>query len=167
MNSYRVGDQCQVAYDRSTRQWLAVNGHVIARVPAGPDGKNQAVEAAIRDQYPALAAAVEKLLANEPENEALRRRAWRAAQMVANGDVEFVQDKPPSVAKVESQSKRNTAYWISRIAVNSSYQWRNTYYSLACTCADYRDGRAPVVKGHFLCKHVLALHLAHRLEKAS
>lgn len=163
MNSYRVGSECQVAYDRTSRQWLAVNGHVIARVPAGPDGKRAAIEAVIRFQFPALAAAVDRLMANEPENEDLRRRIWKAAQIVANDQVEMVADRPPTVAKVASQSQAETTYWIYGIAPGAGWHWKRTRHSLACTCPDYRDGQAPELSGHRLCKHILAACLARRV----
>ena len=146
-----------IKYDRTLPGWTAVNGQSRQRFTTGAKGEREAVQFALREAFPQVAAAVDHLCTPHPE---ATSRAWAAAELLVMGHVLNPDPTEPNeVARVRSQ--RPAA---------SSRQYRLLRQeggTLACDCPDFERGglalAGEVFVNQLLCKHLLAYWLACHL----
>lgn len=134
-------------YNRSGRQWEVTTGRdeqtnerKLEIFPAGDMGKRQAYRLAIFVKSPSAYALASKTAKDNP---ALESRAWRAAELVAEGMVKL--DVPGVLAQVEGSDEAG-AYNI--VIADGQF---------ACDCQDWTGFTAPPLsEGQRVCKHLLA-----------
>ena len=127
--------------------------------PAGDEGHQAALLAQLKNDDPEVYGAAFYLAYDLFRGvEPLQERIWKAARMVAAGDV-----RPPyqagemrhTVARVKSQSKSGPQLNYHYVVTRSPFG--NGRY--ACGCTDYELDAAPRVEGQKLCKHILAIKI--------
>lgn len=142
-----------VTYDRSQRVYeiFGRNGDTVVTVPAVKSkGKKAALQFAVLVENFELHQIVVGWVRDYP---ALASRAWRAAELVINGDV-----LPP----FESQ-------WVATVVSQSNpygdYNLRLVDGALHCECEDFLSFAAPMIGASMqpLCKHACAVLFSQQL----
>lgn len=136
-----------IKYNKSDRQWHALNGRHTAQFPAGDDGKHAAIEHAIKHTHTDLHTAITRMIEKRPF---LASRGWKAAQTVIAGHVANSEhwEAVALTGRVKSQSKN---FWYQIVKLQGG--------RLSCNCHDWLDGHAPSGPGGPLCKHIIAYRL--------
>ncbi len=141
-----------IQFNRDERAWEVVGGDKPQRFQTGAVGKLAAMRFAIREAFPDIAAAVDRLI---EKNGQAAGRAGAAAQLLINDHVL----EPGSV--VESSH-------LARVKSQRNGRLPLYYYigqqdgDLTCTCPDYEAGGV-VIGNQGLCKHALAFLLGRHL----
>lgn len=142
----------QVRYNQLWKQWEARNGQLLDAFPAGKEGEQAAIRAAIQHERPELAELAAKGAARWPE---LASRFWSAAALIINGRLHPSRHEYANeAARVQSSDGRE--WWIVQASPNS----------IVCSCPDHAHGRAPIgpARGNQhqqrYCKHILAWVMA-------
>lgn len=137
--------------NEQTGQWLVRSGDQTVEFEGSHTGWVQAHRLILALDYPQLVELVKRLITKH-DLPGLEERVWRAADIVASGQVTFQPaDRNNNVGCVRSQSG-NDVYTIQKRE------------RLLCLCEDYQSQRAPMLStGQRLCKHVLAFCLAYEL----
>ena len=142
-----------ITYDRSTRLYNVANPHtgeIVNQFP--PKARHEALIYLVALFEPELYGAVQRVIARNPQFE---RRAWKAAELVMNGQVEIL-DVP--VNNVMAKVAASDNYGRYNVTMESGY--------LACECEDYQSAAAPITDGGArYCKHLLAYRLALLFEE--
>ena len=148
---YRHADT-SVNYSPQHHSYQVIDGDddtILATFPAGPDGRTDAQRFALGHDHPAVALALGQFeQANRRNLDRLALRPLKAAQLVAAGAIS--PNGGPGRYYVASQRAPGTRY-----AVNPPY----------CSCPDWMHGKdgctgaAPIIAGHPLCKHLIAVRL--------
>jgi hypothetical protein len=123
-----------IRYDRSAKQWQAVNGTVTSHPT-----KKEALLKALANDHPRLAEVVTSLI--RLHGDAITARAIKAAQLITHNRV--------FDGMVRSQTQPDTYYKIRFDGAPRSYK---------CDCP---DGRLTDAHLGEVCKHTLAAHLAY------
>ncbi len=160
-----------VKYDRSSRQWQAVNGRVWSW-PAGAAGKRQAQLYALEADVPQVAEEIKAIIANiqaynpnSTQAEAVTRRAIRAGFILRDGKM-----LPPrafdahgsyvnELARIKSSSMAwddGTAIEYAITQVSNNMCW--------CECPDFQDDAPYLPSGQQACKHILTVLIADALD---
>jgi hypothetical protein len=137
--------------DEKSGRWLVCHDNKTVEFDGNHAGRVQANRFALAIDRPELVELVKRLIAKHNPL-GLEDRAWRAADIIASGQVTMQPaDCHNNVGRVRSQSG-NDVYTIQK---------RET---LLCLCEDYQSQRAPMLPNtQRLCKHVLAFCLAYEL----
>ena len=132
-------------YDRSEKSWTVTDREgQVHRFGSGGRAKQEAHRAAVAILRPTLHRMVTNTIERHPD---LASRAWKAAQIVLDGDIEIVHDGI-HVATVQSQSS------IAEYRVNA------VSGLLHCTCPDVGY---TLPAGHTMCKHSMAYVYARKI----
>lgn len=146
-----IGDLI-IQFNGQERAWEVIGGDKPQRFQTGPVGKQAAIKFAIREAYPDVAAAVDRLI---EKNGQAAGRAWAAAELLIEGHVlEPGSDAEGNhLARVKSQRNGRLPhhYYIGQQGSD-----------LTCTCPDYEAGGV-VIGNQGLCKHALAFLLGRHL----
>lgn len=149
--------QFSVSFNRERNTWT------VARTSAGPGDQSvaefgtgtiaywKAIRLAVEYQYPELADLVLRLR-DKWQDPDLSKRGWRAAQLLIADKVLTPAPGQEAIAVVGSQSGPQQY-------VIGGQERPGQPLVLTCTCPDFRENGAPVVAGHKLCKHVLAVRM--------
>ena len=137
--------------DEKSGKWLVRHDNQTGEFEGNHAGRVQANRFALSVDHPELVELVKRLIAKH-ELPGLEERAWRAADIVASGQVTMQPaDRNNNVGRVCSQSG-NDVYTIQKREM------------LLCLCEDYQSQQAPMLStGQRLCKHVLAFCLVYEL----
>jgi hypothetical protein len=146
-----IGD-LTLQFNGQERAWEVVGGDKPQRFQTGPIGKRAAIRFAIRQAYPDVAAAVDRLI---KKNAQAAGRAWAAAQMLIDGHVlaPASDTEANHLARVKSQQNGRLPH---------HYNIGQQGSDLTCTCPDYEAGGV-VIGNQGLCKHALAFLLGRHL----
>jgi hypothetical protein len=142
-----IGD-LTIQFNQEERAWEVVGGDKPQRFQTGSVGKQAAIKFAIREAFPDVAAAVDRLI---EKNAQAAGRGWAAAQLLIEGHVlESGSDTEANhLARVKSQRNGRLPH---------HYDIGQQDGSLTCTCPDYEAGGV-VIGNQGLCKHALAFLL--------
>ncbi|MCI0648019.1 MAG: hypothetical protein L0332_30780 [Chloroflexi bacterium] len=141
-----------IVHNRQSGLWEVQGCEPAVTFQSGPVGRSQALKFAIRQEYPEVAAAVERLVSKHPP---AAGRAWDAAYLLVAGHV--------LVPGVDASS-----HHVARVVSQADGRLPHHYYigdvgeSLTCTCQDYSRGGIDV-GAYAFCKHVLAYCLGQYL----
>jgi hypothetical protein len=129
-----------------------VGGAKPQRFQTGSIGKQAAIKYAIREAFPEVATAVDKLI---KKNNLAASRAWAAAQLLI-GD------------RVLEPGNDAEGHHLARVVSQQNGRLPPRYYigqhdgDLTCTCPDYEAGGV-VIGSQGFCKHCLAFLLGRQL----
>ena len=150
----------QAVYNRSkkTYQVIAPWGEIVTEFPSGPQGKQAAELEAIRQDNPkAYQAAAHLRFYTFNAYPMTHSRIWKAARIVANGDV----------YKAHPLSQYNTreAYHVKSQSEQRFYEVTRPDDFYTCTCPDFDEFHAPTIGGQKLCKHIFAVKIMKAAEQ--
>lgn len=141
-----------IHYNAQARAWQIQGLANTPSFPTGAIGRNKAIQHAIKQAFPEVAAAVERLVYKHGQAVS---RAWPAAHLLVAGHVLApAEDADPChLAAVVPQQGPATKAYYHIVAVDNR---------LTCSCRDFERGGV-VVRGHLCCKHILAFRLGQYL----
>lgn len=141
-----------IHYNAQARAWQIEGLADTPSFSTGAIGRNQAIQYAIKQAFPEVAAAVERLVYKHGR---AVNRAWPAAHLLVAGHVLAPVDAtdPYHLAAVLSQQGPTTKAPYHIVRVDNQ---------LTCSCRDFERGGV-VVRGHLCCKHILAFRLGQYL----
>jgi hypothetical protein len=139
-----------INHDRTTRHVeLIDNGRVIDERPT------------TTDNAPFILALLS--FQKRPEH-SIALRAWRAAELVESGHVEFLERIDHNIAIITSQDNARQ-YYIFELDPAEPGSHQHINHRLACTCEDYRRQNSPVINGQPMCKHIMAVSMQDHINK--
>jgi len=153
-----------VKYDRSARQWQAINGRTWAW-PAGPDGRREAELYALEHDCPEVAEQVKAVIANAKavkhltfDAEGITKRVIKAGFIIRDGKL-----LPP----VPFNQYGGCLNEIARCQGSQPEPYIINYVDeqVICDCHDFMLGNAPLLpSGQRACKHILATLITETLQ---
>lgn len=142
-----------IHYNAQARAWQIERLAQTPAFPTGAIGRNQAIQYAIKQAFPEVAAAVERLVYKHGQAVS---RAWPAAHLLVAGHV---------LAPTENVDPCHLAAVVSQQgpATKAPYHIVRVDNRLTCSCRDFERGGV-VVRGQLCCKHILAFRLGQYLD---